>query len=82
MLNGHQHQIYAVAFDGIRVASGSLDSTVRIWSAKTGWVAITLPTVYREADTGTALPLAENAWRFCRVTPPSWASSSSPTLSS
>lgn len=36
VLNGHQHQIYAVAFDGVRVASGSLDSTVRIWSAKTG----------------------------------------------
>lgn len=35
---GHIHQIYAVAFDGIRVVTGSLDSTVRIWSATTGWV--------------------------------------------
>lgn len=36
MFRGHVHQIYAVAFDGVRVATGSLDSTVRIWSAKTG----------------------------------------------
>jgi F-box and WD-40 domain protein CDC4 len=36
VFSGHLHQIYAVAFDGQRVATGSLDSTVRIWSAKTG----------------------------------------------
>jgi F-box and WD-40 domain protein CDC4 len=36
VLRGHYHQIYAVAFDGERVATGSLDSTVRIWSAATG----------------------------------------------
>lgn len=33
---GHFAQIYAVAFDGERIATGSLDSTVRIWSARTG----------------------------------------------
>ncbi len=38
VLRGHYHQIYAVAFDGERVATGSLDSTVRIWSAATGCV--------------------------------------------
>ena len=36
MFRGHYHQIYAVAFDGERVATGSLDSTVRVWSAQTG----------------------------------------------
>lgn len=34
---GHFAQIYAVAFDGQRIATGSLDSTVRIWSARTGY---------------------------------------------
>ena len=33
---GHYHQIYAVAFDGQRVVTGSLDSTVRVWDASTG----------------------------------------------
>lgn len=36
VFRGHIHQIYAVAFDGIRVVTGSLDSTVRIWDAQTG----------------------------------------------
>lgn len=36
VLRGHYHQIYDVAFDGEKVATGSLDSTVRIWSAATG----------------------------------------------
>lgn len=39
VFRGHFHQIYAVAFDGIRVVTGSLDSTVRIWSAHTGFVS-------------------------------------------
>lgn len=38
VFRGHYHQIYAVAFDGERVATGSLDSTVRVWSAQTGFV--------------------------------------------
>lgn len=36
VLRGHYHQIYTVAFDGERVATGSIDSTVRVWSAETG----------------------------------------------
>lgn len=36
ILRGHYHQIYAVAFDGKRIASGSMDSTVCIWAADTG----------------------------------------------
>jgi F-box and WD-40 domain protein CDC4 len=36
VLRGHYHQIYDIAFDGEKVATGSLDSTVRIWSAATG----------------------------------------------
>lgn len=33
---GHYGEIYAVAFDGEKVVTGSLDSTVRVWSAATG----------------------------------------------
>lgn len=36
MFRGHQHYIYAVAFDGQRIVTGSSDSTVRIWDATTG----------------------------------------------
>jgi len=36
VLNGHFSQIYALAFDGRRIATGSLDTTVRIWEASTG----------------------------------------------
>lgn len=36
VLHGHYHQIYSCAFDGERIITGSLDSTVRIWSAATG----------------------------------------------
>jgi F-box and WD-40 domain protein CDC4 len=36
VLVGHYHQIYSVAFDGIRIASGGLDTTVRVWDASTG----------------------------------------------
>lgn len=40
---GHAHQVYAVAFDGVRVATGSLDSTVRLWSPETGYALLPLP---------------------------------------
>lgn len=36
VLRGHFHQIYSVAFDGIRIASGGLDTTVRVWDPETG----------------------------------------------
>ena len=39
-LTGHQSQIYAIAFDGINIATGSLDTSVRIWDAKTGYISV------------------------------------------
>lgn len=43
IFRGHQQQIYSVAFDGLRVATGSLDSTVRLWDAETGCALATYP---------------------------------------
>jgi F-box and WD-40 domain protein CDC4 len=37
-LSGHFSQIYAIAFDGKRVATGSLDTSVRIWNPHDGYV--------------------------------------------
>ena len=31
------HFCYCVAFDGVKIASGGLDSTVRVWDAETGY---------------------------------------------
>jgi WD40 repeat protein len=38
VFRGHFNQIYAVAFDGKIIASGGLDTTVRVWDALTGYV--------------------------------------------
>jgi F-box and WD-40 domain protein CDC4 len=37
-MRGHFHQIYSVAFDGVNIASGGLDTTVRVWNARNGCV--------------------------------------------
>ena len=37
VFRGHFNQIYAVAFDGKIIASGGLDTTVRVWDALTGY---------------------------------------------
>jgi len=39
VFRGHIGEIYSVAFDGARVITGSLDSTVRVWDAETGCVS-------------------------------------------
>jgi len=36
VLQGHFQELYTVAFDGVLVATGSLDTTVRVWDAQTG----------------------------------------------
>jgi F-box and WD-40 domain protein CDC4 len=40
VLSGHTGEIYAVAFDGLRIVAGSADSTIRVWSASTGCVLL------------------------------------------
>jgi len=45
VFRGHINQIYAVAFDGKIVASGGLDTIVRVWGAHT---------VYAESTTRTS----------------------------
>lgn len=42
VLTGHDQEIYSVAFDGIRVVSGGMDTTVRVWDAMTGFVDLIL----------------------------------------
>ena len=38
ILAGHNQEIYSVVFDGVRVVSGGMDTTVRVWDATTGSV--------------------------------------------
>lgn len=37
VLRGHLHQIYSVAYDGKYIASGGLDTTVRVWDPTNGY---------------------------------------------
>jgi F-box and WD-40 domain protein CDC4 len=46
-LTGHQSQIYAIAFDGINIATGSLDTSVRIWDGKTGYIFLRNVLIHR-----------------------------------
>lgn len=39
VLRGHLHQIYSVAYDGVYIASGGLDTTVRVWNPTDGSVS-------------------------------------------
>ena len=54
VLRGHFHQLYSVAYDGVRIASGGLDTTVRVWNAETGWVT---PTAFLPLNLLTYLAL-------------------------
>lgn len=39
VLRGHEEKLYAVAFDGKRIATGSMDKMVRVWDPVSGYVA-------------------------------------------
>jgi F-box/WD-40 domain protein 7 len=38
VLEGHTNRVYSLLFDGKRVVSGSLDSTILVWDVHTGQV--------------------------------------------
>lgn len=65
---GHYHQIYAVTFDGERIATGSLDSTVRVWSAQTGYEKFVVTSTGGQLTTGY-LSIA-NVLPLSKATPP------------
>ena len=70
VFRGHFNQIYAVAFDGKIIASGGLDTTVRVWDALTGyanrnWLFLTLALNPRPASADTALQCCMAILHLC-----------------
>jgi len=59
VFRGHIGEIYSVAFDGARVITGSLDSTVRVWDAETGCVSHCHPRLPRSLTLHTHGPCSD-----------------------
>jgi len=70
ILRGHLNNIYCVSYDGIRIASGGLDTHVRIWDPNTGSVSPQFPIHPSTRLRGSFIELV---WPFYKDTPPSYA---------